>query len=237
LEFSLMDNRKHWTQQQTQLRKALSSKVQVAQGIQLFLQQHAATHSAGISGGQFWSLQDEVLAGVTDAEIKTLPGRGSNSMAWLLWHTARIEDITLSFLVLEQPQVLDSEAWAGRLGFSLRDVGAGMDEPQVVSFSQQILVQGLKDYRAAVGRRTRAGMPTLPYSQMEEIVPAENVQRLLEDGSISQKAPWLAEFYTHRTKAFFLTRITSHNFLHINEAGRIPARLRKTTRAASLVQG
>ncbi len=46
-----MENRKEWTAQQTNLRQLLSAKSHFDEAIGLFLQQHAAVHTAEISGG------------------------------------------------------------------------------------------------------------------------------------------------------------------------------------------
>jgi hypothetical protein len=217
-----MDNRKAWTSQQTVLRNVLSSSVHFEQAIPLFLQQHAAVHSASISGKQTWSLLDEALADLTDAQICARPPHGVNSIAWLLWHTTRIEDISMNCLVFEQEQVLLRDTWSDKLGITTRDVGYGMDENEVTTLSQQISVQALKEYRTAVGRSTRAGVTHLTAEQLKKIVTAADLQPLLADGSISAKGIHLAEFYTNRQKGFFLTRTaTSHNFQHISEAWRI----------------
>ena len=226
----MMDNRKNWTRQQTQLRQLLSAKANFSAGIQLFLQQHAAVHTAAVSNCPAWSLQDEVLLGLEEEQYRVCPRPGMNSIAWLLWHTARIEDITLSFLVFNQTQVLLREDWAARLGLPLRDVGAGMDESDVANLSAQISIRGLLDYRAAVGRNTQSGALQLQATQLKEIVPASTVQQLVADGSISARAGWLADFYSERPKGFFLTRITSHNFLHLAEAGRVPKLLAQVRR-------
>ena len=230
-----MDNRKEWTSRQTELRRIITSPAHFEDAIQLFLQQHAATHTAKISGSQAWSVEDEALAGLSDEQIRACPCPGKNSIAWLLWHAARIEDITMNALVLEQPQTLDSGGWAPRLGPLLRDVGSGMSQAGVTRFSAQVLVQALKDYRAAVGASTINGIPRLAAAQMKEIVTAARVQLLVEDGSISQDALWLAEFYSNRPKSFFLTRTaTSHNFQHISEAGRFAGGFRKLARSGSI---
>ncbi len=222
-----MDPRKQWTQRQAQLRKLLSAKTSFEEAILLFMQQHAAVHTAKVSGGNGWSLSDEALAGLTDEQIKTVPRPGANSIAWLLWHAARIEDITITFLVLGRPQILVQADWAARLGLPLRDVGAGMIEAEVEKFSARVSVTALKAYRAAVGRSTRFGVGLLEPSQLKEIAPASAIQQLVDEGSISAKAPWLAKFYSNRPKAFFLTRTaTSHNFLHLNQAFRLAAKLR-----------
>ena len=100
-----MDNRRNWTQQQDQLRKALASKTHFDKAMPLFLAQHAATHCAEISGAGDWSLHDEVMTGLSDAQIRKVPRPGQNSIAWLLWHITRIEDMSINTLTLEQPQV------------------------------------------------------------------------------------------------------------------------------------
>jgi hypothetical protein len=224
-----MDNRKNWTSKQNELRLLLSSKAHFEQAIRLFLQQHAAVHTSQSSGASCWSLADEVLTGLTDQQIKTVPRPGLNSIAWLLWHITRIEDLSINFLVFEQPQVLMStgEAWLGRLGLPSPDVGASMNEGEVLELSNRICVPALKEYRDTVGRSTRAGVARLQAAQLKQIIPDAAIQQLRDEGSISRKGDWLAEYYTGRTKGFFLTRTaTSHNFIHLNEAGRARAKIR-----------
>ncbi len=114
-----------------------------------------------------------------------------------------------------------------RLGISLRDVGAAMNADEVANLSAQISIPALKAYRAAVGRSVQTGIGWLTQAQAKEIVPPSTVQKLADDGSISLRAPWLAEFYSNRPKVFFLTRITSHNFLHLSQAARLRAKLLK----------
>ena len=230
-----MNNRKNWTSQQNELRLLLNSKSHFEQAIHLFLQQHAAVHAASIAeatGPQCWSLYDEVLAGLTDQQIKTVPRSGQNSIAWLLWHITRIEDLSINFLVLEQPQVLLSAgaAWLPRLGLASPNVGASMNEVEVLELSTRVSVPALKEYREAVGRSTRAGVARLQAAQLKQVIPDTAIQQLRDEGSISPKGEWLAEYYTGRTKGFFLTRTaTSHNFIHLNEAGRARERLLRQT--------
>jgi hypothetical protein len=87
-------------------------------------------------------------------------------------------------------------------------------------------VPALRDYRDAIGRSTRAGVERLRAAQLKQVIPDVAIQQLRDEGSISRKGEWLAEYYTGRTKGFFLTRTaTSHNFIHLNEAGRVGAKL------------
>ena len=220
-----MDARKNWTMQQDLLRKALAARARFPEAITLFMAQHAAVHTNEISGGGGWSLPDEILTGLPETMIKAIPERGQNSIVWLLWHITRIEDMTINTLTLRQPQVWN-DGWARRLGFTSPDCGAGMEEADVAGLSEQISPTALLAYRAAVGRRTREGIHHLNADTAREIVPDSLVQVLVNEGSISARAGWLFEFYRNRTRAFFLTRTaTSHNFIHLNEAGRFKERL------------
>ncbi len=221
-----MDDRKQWTAQQTNLRQLFGAKSHFDEAIRLFLQQHAAVHAAEISGCRFWSLQDEVLDGLSDEQIRAVPQPGENSIAWLLWHTTRIEDMTINCLVFEQPQLMDSADWENRLGLPSRDVGASMDADQVAALSARVSVQALIEYRAAVGRSTRQGVLSLHPEQLKEVVPDSSIKKFVNDGSISQQGHWLYEYYLGRTRGFFLTRTaTSHNFIHLMEARRIRAKM------------
>jgi hypothetical protein len=220
------ERRKHWTEQQAELRKALSSAAHFERAIQLFAEQHAVLHSAEIYGGRSWSLHDEALAGVSEEQFRFCPRPEVNSIAWLLWHITRIEDMTLNFLVLEEPQVLLRSDWTPILGLALRDCGAGMSEADVEAFSAQVSMPGLLAYRATVGRSVAAGVQRLRPAQLKEIVFTHCVGQLSAEGSIGPTAGWLAEFYTNRPKSFFLTRTaTSHNFLHLNQAARLNQKL------------
>jgi hypothetical protein len=101
-----------------------------------------------------------------------------------------------------------------------------MDEGEVAELSARICVPALKEYRAEVSRSTCAGVLRLQAAQLKQVVPDAAIQQLRDEASISRKGEWLAEYYTGRTKGFFLTRTaTSHNFIHLNEAGRVRAKI------------
>ena len=58
----------------------------------MFLDQHAFLHSGDITNGR--SFFDQVFADLTDAQMRVRAGKGANSLAWLLWHVARTEDVS-----------------------------------------------------------------------------------------------------------------------------------------------
>ena len=57
----------------------------------LFLDQHAAMHSAAV-GGNKMSAAERAFGGLTDEQMRVRPREDLNSLAWLMWHIARAED-------------------------------------------------------------------------------------------------------------------------------------------------
>ncbi len=80
-----------------------------------------------MSGSGEWSFADEVLSGLDEAALRHTPPGGEHSIAWILWHLARIEDVTMNLLVAGSPQVFQSAGWRERLGAELEHTGNAMD--------------------------------------------------------------------------------------------------------------
>ena len=90
----------------------------------LFLDQHAAMHSVAV-GGNKMSAAERTFTGLTDAQMRVRPREDLNSVAWLMWHIARAEDIMVNTILAGRPQVFD-DTWMKRLGIGRRDFGIGM---------------------------------------------------------------------------------------------------------------
>jgi len=220
-------HRQHWAQQQQRLRQALSTKEQHQEAIRLFLSQHAMVHSAAMAQSGEWSFEDEVLDGLSETQLRARPAAETNAIAWLIWHMARIEDVTMNVLVAGQPQVLDESAWLSQLHLKRRDVGTSMNETEVADFSEQVDLAALHRYRVAVGRRTREIVTALQPAELQERIDPTNVHLLLAGGALAEAAYGLAQAWGGWRKAGLLTMpATRHNFTHLNEARRIRQKLR-----------
>src|SRR5262249_10500025 len=85
----------------------------------LFLSQHTFMHSAAV-GGNTMSAAERTFSGLTDEQMRVRPREDLNSLAWLLWHIARVEDAMINRVLAGRPQVFD-DAWMKRLAISRRD--------------------------------------------------------------------------------------------------------------------
>jgi hypothetical protein len=187
--------------------------------IQLFLNDHARVHSAAVGGAEGNAfIIDAVLGGLTDEQLRARPGEGLNSIAWLVWHLARTEDMAAGVLVAGRKQVLDEDGWPERLGLSRADIGTGMSDDEVTEFTAAADITAIRDYRAAVGRRTREIVSAMQPEELDDVIDAARIDAAYADGQIDGRAAWLRGFVGGKTRAFVLSHSTTgHGYMHIGE--------------------
>ena len=80
-------------------------------------------------------LSDPAIKQLSEAQLRGRPHPRVNTIAWLLWHMARVEDVGVNRFVADRPQVLE-DGWLTKLGVDRRDVGTGMSDAEVDEFSR-----------------------------------------------------------------------------------------------------
>ncbi|MBI1736590.1 MAG: DinB family protein [Candidatus Rokubacteria bacterium] len=182
----------------------------------LLLTQHAIVHSAAVSGARGGTLADRTFQ-VTDEQMRVRPA-GQNSLAWLLWHVARAEDVFVHLIFGAGAQVHD-ETWRTRLGVDRPEFGAGMTPEEVAALTDTIDLAALREYRNAVGRRTRDVLRELPDSAWEGRIEPADMQRAGDAGALGRAAAPLTQFFTGQRRAVLLPSILAiHTSEHIGEA-------------------
>jgi hypothetical protein len=165
-------------------------------------------------------LVDGLFSRLSEAQLRGRPHPGVNTVAWLLWHSARIEDVALNRFLADSSQALD-EGWLERLGVGRRDVGTGMSDAEVDELSRRIDLAALRGYWDAVTKRTLAVVETLRGTDLEAQVPGERVRSVvLSEDVVAPGAEWLTEFWAGgRTRAWVLAQMgLLHPFGHYYEA-------------------
>ena len=220
--------RKAWNTKQKTFRQILLSGEQYPQAMQMFQEQHAALHTIEISPEAGWSFQDEVLSGMRHDLYRRIPERGEHSIAWLLWHMARIEDVAMNLLVAGQAQVFTGEGWQERMGVHLTNTGNAMPAEAVISLSREIDIQALLAYRLSVGRQTRQIASGLSAQDLKRKVDPTRLQCALDEGAVLPEAGGVIDYWSKRNIAgLLLIPATRHNFVHLNEALKVRKNLKQ----------
>ena len=211
--------RKSLNKQQTKLCRMLLSFDQHDRAIQLFLSHHAMLHSAKMAQTEPWSFEDEVLNDLTEEQIRRIPQNHEHSIAWCIWHIARIEDVAMNLLVAGSPQILHRESWLERMKITFRDTGNEMDEEGMAHLSTRIDIDALRAYRLAVGRRTHEIVKRLQPEELKQKVDPSRLKQVMDEGAVVEAAGWLIDYWGKRNNAgLLLMPATRHNIVHLNEA-------------------
>ena len=184
---------------------------------QAFLSEHARLHAAATSDGADISFEDGLCDGLSDGQLRARP-LGLNSIAWLLWHLTRFEDVTVSTVLRGAPEVLDREGWLDRLGISDRLAGTGSSDDEVEMLSARIDPAALRAYRAAVGRETRVWVAGLDAAALDE-TPDVAGRLARAPTALDGRAAWVPALWEGRTvHGLLLLPVIAHGYLHIGEA-------------------
>jgi hypothetical protein len=165
-------------------------------------------------------LSDPAIKRISAAQMRARPHPGVNTIAWLLWHMARVEDVGVNRFAADRPQVLE-DGWLAKLGVARRDVGTGMSDAEVDDLSARIDLEALRGYWDAVTRRTPEVAASLRGSDLEAVVPKERVERVaLDEGAVAPGAEWLTQFWAGgRSRAWVLAQTPLlHVYGHYFEA-------------------
>lgn len=212
--------------QQTELRGIMLGGASQDEAVQLFLRQHAMLHSGEMEQCAPWSFEDEVFMNLTEEQVRRVPSMGETSVAWIIWHIARIEDVAMNLLVAGSAQVINQENWLERIKSPVHDTGNAMDEHAIADLSAKIDIQALRAYRLAVGRRTRVIVRQLDLGALNAKVDPDRLEKVIEQGALVEAARAIADYWSRRNVAgLLLMPATRHNIVHLNEALKVKKRV------------
>jgi hypothetical protein len=223
MKAKLKEYRDTWAINQRELRSALESGDQREKAVELFMVQQGALHSNKAAPEAPYSLEDLLLDDISGEIFRRVPKGEEHSIAWLMWHLARCEDITMNVLAAGRPQVL--EQWQAKLKIEAQDTGNAMTPAEIVKLSESIDLTALRGYRAAVGRATREIVGALSLEEINAKVAPARIEQILDEGMVLPAAIGIAEYWGRRTIAgLLLMPPTRHNMTHINEGFRLKAK-------------
>ncbi|MBC8477004.1 MAG: DinB family protein [Dehalococcoidia bacterium] len=110
---------------------------------------------------------DRSLEGLTQEDAAWRPSDECNSIAFILWHFAQIEDFFVNRVIRKKPRLYD-EGWAGKLGTPADESGYGYTVEQLRAWPVPEL-EVLRAYAGAVRKNTLEFLEQLPVEKMLEL--------------------------------------------------------------------
>lgn len=142
------------------------------------------------------------------------PGGVANSIAWLVWHVARCEDVAINTIVRDAPQVLTDE-WSWRLRVDDARIGTGFTDAEVDAVGRSLDVDELDRYWTAVRGVTAAWLERAPRL---DCTPDVGGRLRLVSGVVPPAGEWLLDQWTGKPAAWFVSdMVIAHGYLHLGE--------------------
>jgi DinB superfamily len=223
-----LEQRRIWNKNHKLLTEIILNPSEHDRAIELILTQHALLYSSKMGDSSYPTLEDSILENLDETTIRKYPVNApdtKNSIAWHLWHIARVEDMTINILVANSQQVL-SENWLEKMNIRFSHSGNSMSDDDIAELSSCIDKDALLQYRIAVGQQTRRVIASLQPGEFKEKVEESRIDRLFDEGAIIQEARGIAEYWSKKNiGGLVLMPATRHNFLHLNKCMRIKNKL------------
>jgi len=228
-----LEQRRAWNENHKLLTEIILKPNEHFRALELFLHHHALLHSSKMSNECIPTLEDVVLERLEERTFRRYPVNApdtKNSIAWHLWHMARVEDMTMNILVADGQQVLHSDHWLQKLNIRFPHSGNSMSDDDIAELSSHIHIDALFEYRIAVGKQTRQIISSRQPGEFRDKIPDRRIKRLFEENAILPEASGIAEYWSKKTIAgLVLMPATRHNFLHLNKCVRIKNKWQKQT--------
>lgn len=214
---------KTWNLNLKYLREIILKKDNIEESKSLFLKLHSMVHSSEMSGIIEKTFEDELWEGLEEEKFRTAINGKGRTVAYGIWHSTRIEDITMNILVNDGSQVLNEGDWKEKINATITDTGNALNEDQILEFSKNINMQELKNYRIAVGQKTQEIVKNLTYEHMKRKFEKAQLKRILDEGAVLdvEASNWLIDFWGKKNVAgILLMPGTRHHVVHLNESFR-----------------
>jgi uncharacterized damage-inducible protein DinB len=108
----------------------------------------------------------------TDEQLHFVPANGSHSIAWCLWHTARVEDLIINVRSQGKSPIWNAE-WAARTGLPEDGFGTNMsdDDAQAIHIKD---MAAFAEYQEAVWEATTQYLANVTEAELDRAIPTRD---------------------------------------------------------------
>jgi len=110
---------------------------------------------------------NDTIRKLSEDELAWRPKPHSNSIAFLMWHLARVEDLWINRLLKGGKELYEAEGWYRKFSTLAQDNGAFYDVVKLEAWPVPTL-KLMKEYAAAVRQTTLSYLKTITEEQLDE---------------------------------------------------------------------
>lgn len=202
----------------------------------LILNLHAMVYTSEMSEIKQTTFEDKLWKNLDEKTARTMVNKKGRTILYGIWHSTRIEDITMNLLVTGKEQLFEKDNWFSRINSPIRHTGNSLDNNQILELSSLINIDELKAYRIAVGRNSQNIIRDLSLGDLKRKAYRENLQRILDEKAVdnTETANWLIDFWGKKDVAgIILMPCLRHQLVHINEGLDAKSRSKTSTQTTT----
>lgn len=170
---------------------------------------------------------------LSDEQYSLMPypdvnGYHCKTIAYSIWHMARIEDITAHTLICGDEQVLFRDDYLKATCSPIITTGNELVRDEITAFSQSLNISELLRYAADVKASTDELLSRLSYEDSKRRFTSDDKERVIASKSVSEdeNAVWLIDYWCGKDIAGLIKMpFTRHLIMHIEAMMRIAGKI------------
>ena len=214
---------KEWSELNKQMQLLLRKKDTFADGIDVCLALRNTLSDA----------VEKLCDKLSDEQYSLMPYPDANgyhckTIAYSIWHMARIEDITAHTLICGDEQVLFRDDYLKATCSPIITTGNELVKDEITAFSQSLNIPELLRYAADVKASTDELLSRLSYEDSKRRFTSDDKERVIASKAVStdENAVWLIDYRCGKDIAGIIKMpFTRHLIMHIEAMMRIAGKI------------
>jgi hypothetical protein len=196
-------------------------------GKRKFLEFHSNCYRAEMSEKKFKTFEDLLWEELTETVLRTAINTKGRTILYGLWHSARIEDMTINTLVNKGEQIYFSNNYREKINSGIDHTGNSLSSDEIIKMSKQINIENLCKYRIEVGRSSQNIINNIEFKTLKQKVDINNINTLRLNRSVDNapSANWLLDFWGNKNVSGLLFMpACRHLIVHLRECFNVKER-------------
>ncbi len=223
---------KQWNEKLQYLKKIIYNAEKIDEIKEIILELHGKMFVSEMSEAKSKTFEDELWENLDEETIRNSTNEKGRTIAYGIWHSTRIEDITVNILINDSNQIFEDGDWQKKIKSPIKDTGNALTTEKILEFSCCIDIEELKKYRIAVGKKTGEIIKNLSSKDLKRKMKKESLNRILEEGAVEnvEGSNWLIDFWGRKNVAgIIFMPVLRHHSVYLNESLKAKKRKNKGT--------